>query len=297
MYGLGLKLEKRNFTDLVRKPRAVLAGLFCQLLLLPTLAFAIAYATDLPPVFAVGLVLIACCPGGSSSNVLTMLVGGNVALSITLTTLSSFVSVLSVPLVLLLAMQIFFINEKEVALSFLRTTLHNGLVIILPVVLGMLTRFAIPNLATVLYSIIRKTSLPLLLLVILLFTYRQWGVLRASIGDLFGNITLLIGGSTLLGLTTAKVLRLDIPTQRTLVVEIAIQNAALAITIAASPFLLGNETMAVPAIIYAVLMNVFVFSYLGFLWVVRKPWSLLFDQSSRKQTSRQFPDGSSKKTA
>ena len=85
MFLLGTDLNKKSFTDVARNPRAVIIGMIGQLILLPLIAFALAYILNLPPVYFMGIVLIACCPGGSSSNVFSMLAKGDVALSVTLT--------------------------------------------------------------------------------------------------------------------------------------------------------------------------------------------------------------------
>ena len=88
MFLLGISLNKKAFTDVARNPRAVLLGMFGQIIILPLLAFIVAWVLKLPPVYFMGLVLVACCPGGSSSNVFSMLAKGDVALSVTLTALS-----------------------------------------------------------------------------------------------------------------------------------------------------------------------------------------------------------------
>ena len=79
MFLLGISLNKKAFTDVARNPRAVLLGMFGQIIILPLLAFVVAWALKLPPVYFMGLVLVACCPGGSSSNVFSMLAKGDVA--------------------------------------------------------------------------------------------------------------------------------------------------------------------------------------------------------------------------
>ena len=100
MFDLGLTLRLGDFKLLAQRPMPVAIGLVGQLVVLPLIAYALAVLFQLPPLFFVGLVLIACCPGGSSSNVFSMLAGGDVALSVTLTALSSVITLVTVPVVL-----------------------------------------------------------------------------------------------------------------------------------------------------------------------------------------------------
>ena len=100
MFQLGIELDRQAFAGVFRRPAAVVAGLSGQLLALPLIAFGVALAFRLPPVWFMGLMLIACCPGGSSSNVFSMLAKGDVALSVTLTALSSVITLFTIPVVM-----------------------------------------------------------------------------------------------------------------------------------------------------------------------------------------------------
>lgn len=100
MFLLGIDLDKKAFTDVVRNPKAVLIGMVGQIVVLPLVAYALALMLELPPVYFMGIVLIACCPGGSSSNVFSMLAKGDVALSVTLTAFSSMLTLFTLPVVM-----------------------------------------------------------------------------------------------------------------------------------------------------------------------------------------------------
>ena len=100
MFDLGLTLEAKDFVMVVRRPKAMLAGMLGQLVLLPLLAYALATVLGLSPLFFIGFMLIACCPGGSSSNVFSMLAKGDVALSVSLTAISSIVTLFTLPLIM-----------------------------------------------------------------------------------------------------------------------------------------------------------------------------------------------------
>ena len=106
MFDLGLTLRSEDFGRLLREPRAVFVGLAGQLVLLPAVAVALVGLVDMPVVFALGFVLIACCPGGSSSNVFSKLAGGDVALSVTLTALSSVITLFTIPVVMQIAVKV-----------------------------------------------------------------------------------------------------------------------------------------------------------------------------------------------
>ena len=100
MFLLGTELDSKAFVEVVKSPRSVIIGMIGQIILLPLIAFAIGYLLDLEAAYFMGLVLVACCPGGSSSNVFTMLVKGNIALSVTLTALSSIITLFTLPIIM-----------------------------------------------------------------------------------------------------------------------------------------------------------------------------------------------------
>ena len=100
MFLLGTDLTKKSFTDVAQNPRGVIFGMVGQLIILPAIAFLLGWILDLPPVYFMGIVLIACCPGGSSSNVFSMLAKGDVALSVTLTALSSVITLFTLPVIM-----------------------------------------------------------------------------------------------------------------------------------------------------------------------------------------------------
>jgi len=116
MLGMGLTLTPRDFRNVVVYPRATIIGAIAQILLLPVLAFAIAWLLALPGPLAVGLVIIAACPGGTTSNLFTLLARGNVALSIVLTVLASFVTILTLPLFTNVAMQLHMDSSEQISL-------------------------------------------------------------------------------------------------------------------------------------------------------------------------------------
>lgn len=267
MFGLGLELRLRDFKQVFANPKALLAGFFAQMVLLPLAAFGICIVLNIDPIFAVGLVLIACCPGGSSSNALTMVAKGDTALSVSLTAMVSFISVLSVPLVMGFSMSYFLSSESQIKLSFLRTFIHSLVVVILPVAMGMLLNAWKGGTALKISALIRRSAIFLLIIMIAFFIYKQFPKIVSNLKELLLSVFLLLAMTMSLGKVISLLLRLKSRQERAIIIEVGIQNAAYAITIAVSPMLLANETIAIPAIIYAVVMNIFVFGYVGGLKV------------------------------
>jgi BASS family bile acid:Na+ symporter len=253
MAALGMTLRVEDFRRLLAAPRAAVFGLMGQLVLLPAVAFAIASALELSHHLAVGLVLIAACPGGVSSNVLSWLARGNVALSISLTAGSSMVSFITVPFLVALAMVTFGGEGTPVEMSMLEmvTTLFGSTA--LPVLLGMATLHVRPALAERLHRPLLGISGSVLLLLIVGLGFSVWG----SVEDMAGLVTratppvfLLIAVMTAIGFGGARLLGLDASTGRTLGIEIGIQNFNLALVVAFSildePLFLGSALIYLP---------------------------------------------------
>ncbi len=269
MFSLGLDLRPRDFARVVRQPRPVAIGLVAQLVGLPLAAATVATVVGLPPVAAVGLVLLAACPGGASSNAFTMLARGDVALSVTLTAVTSVVTVATIPAVVNLAMGHWLGADPTLRLALGPVLGQNAVTILLPIGLGMLLRARRPGLAGRLGAGLRRAALPLLLLMIAVFVLRQRSVLLASAGSLSLATLLLILATMGLGALLGRLGRLGPPAGRAILIEVGMQNAAQAIAIAASPLLLADFAFAVPAVVYAVTMNVVLLGYLA--WVRGRP--------------------------
>ena len=140
MFAVGVTLVPADFTRLLREPRAVIAGLIGQLLLLPVFAWGLAIAWQLPPEMAVGLVILGACPGGASSALITHLARGTAALSVTLTAITSVVALASMPIVVQLALRVFLGDQEAIELSIVRLVRGVFVITTVPVVAGMLLR-------------------------------------------------------------------------------------------------------------------------------------------------------------
>lgn len=262
MFELGLTLKIQDFKKLAEQPRAVVTGMVGQLVLLPAIAFALATALHLEPVFFVGLVLIACCPGGSSSNVFSMIAGGDVALSVTLTAISSVLTLFTIPFIL--AMTVAHCNngaEQVIQLPVMKLIMQNIVAVFLPMLIGAAVQRFAPRGADAIHRVLSKCAFPALMLLAGIFFVQN----KQQIADNFALLGLSTFILLLLAISGAVLLswamRLDGQRRRTIVIEVGMQNAAQAILIATS--VMNNDVIAIPAIIYALLMNVVLLTYVG----------------------------------
>ncbi len=265
MFSLGLDLRPADFLRVFRWPRAALIGLAAQMLGLPLAAFLVASLLGLPPVLAVGLILLAACPGGPSSNAFTMLARGDVALSVSLTAITSVITIFTIPVVVNLAMDHWMASGAGLRLALGPVLGQNAVTILLPIAMGMLVRARREALAARLGAMLRKAALPLLLVMIGIFMIQQSEVLREGISTVSLATLLLISTTMALGALLGWIGRLREMARRAILIEVGMQNAAQAMAIAASPFLLADGAYAVPAVVYAVTMNAVLLGYLGLL--------------------------------
>lgn len=263
MFQLGIELSLKDFQLFVRRPKPVVVGLVGQLILLPLLAFVWAYIFKLEPVFFIGLILIACSPGGSSSNVFSMLAKGDIALSVSLTALSSVLTLFTIPVIMSLAVNIAGGTDASIIqLPVGSLIIQNILLMLLPILLGLLFKYKFPVQAEKTRRFISKIAFPALLILITVFFLQHYKTIFQYIGQLGFVILLLILSALLGGYLLAWITRLHEKEKRTIVIEVGMQNAAQAIAIASSPFIFNNDIIAIPAIIYALLMNIVLLIYI-----------------------------------
>ena len=170
MFLLGIDLNKKAFTDIARNPKAVLYGLTGQIIVLPVLAFCIAWVLKLPPVYFMGLMLVACCPGGSSSNVFSMLAKGDVALSVTLTAFSSVITLFTLPLIMeFVSGAVSDISGVEINLPVGKLLVQNLVLIFVPILLGGMFRHYFTDSAVKVGKVLGKLAFPALMVLALVF--------------------------------------------------------------------------------------------------------------------------------
>lgn len=257
MFDLGLELRPLNFVTVGRRPRTLFAGLVGQILLLPALAYAIATVAGLEQKFFVGLMLLACCPGGSSSNVFSGIAGGNVALSVSLTACSSIITLFTLPLLL----------GSIVELPVGSLVIQNLVLVLFPVLAGMIVRAYARNAAQRIHRVLSRLAFPALVLLATVFFVVHRHEIIANIGVLGLSTALLVVLSMAGAYALSRLVRARLRDRKTLVIEVGMQNAAQAIALAVSPMVFSDPVIAIPAIVYALMMNVILLIYVA---VVRK---------------------------
>lgn len=266
MFDLGLALKPQDFKLFMYRPMPIMAGLIGQIVLLPLIAWSVCCAFNIPPLFAIGIMLIACSPGGSSSNVFSMLAGGDVALSVSLTALSSVITLFTIPALMGVVTQAVG-NSTEVELPVMNLLMQNIVLMAVPIALGLLMAIRLPERAERLHAILKKLAFPALVILVTIFFLQHHKTIVNSFAMLGGAVTMLILATMGSGALLAWMMHLTERERRTIVIEVGMQNAAQAITVACSPFVFDNETIAVPAIIYALMMNIVLLTYVS---LVRK---------------------------
>jgi bile acid:Na+ symporter, BASS family len=254
MLGMGLSLQLEDFQRVTKYPKAVAIGSATQLIILPIIGFLIAKVVPMQPEIAVGLIILSLCPGGPSSNMMTYLANGDVALSVTLTIVSSIITIFTIPLFANLSLQHFLGQTAAIALPIGSTMLQIFLITIVPIGLGMYIKRIFPEIALRLETATNRLAIAFLALIIFLILIREWNRLPGFIVQVGLGIVILNILAMLSGWFVSKILKLNIPQQICIAIEVGIQNGTLAIAITAG--LIKNEDMAIPAAIYSLFMYV-----------------------------------------
>jgi bile acid:Na+ symporter, BASS family len=261
MFGLGLTLSLGDFARVGKHPKAVIIALLCQLVLLPGICFGLVLAFHLPPVLAVGMMLLAASPGGTTANLYSHLFRGDVALNISLTAINSVIAVVTLPIIANLAIAFFLPGDKTLGLE-LSKVIEVFAIVLLPVALGMLVRRWKPKFADAMDKPVRIASVIILIVVIGGAVYTNLDILVANfaslalITSLFCVISLSVGYwvPLLFGVRKAQAIASGF--------EIGIHNGTLAIVIAQT--VLGSTELSLPAAVYSVLMF-FIAAAFGFV--------------------------------
>jgi BASS family bile acid:Na+ symporter len=267
MFAVGVTLVPSDFGRLFREPRAVVAGLIGQLLLLPVFAWGLAVAWALPPEMAVGLVILGACPGGASSALITHLARGTAALSVTLTAITSVLALASMPVVVQLALQTFLGDASTIEFSITRLVRGVFVITTVPVAAGMLLRAWRPGLVERLQTLLGRLATTLFVLIVIATFVSQRDALLANFSSVGPAAASLNAAVMLAGVALGFAFRLDRGDAIAIAAECGLQNAALGIFIATS--VLGAPSLAVPSVVYALLMNVGAF---GLIFIARR-WS------------------------
>ena len=255
MLALGASLTVKDFTRVVQNPKDFFIGLICQLILLPIIAYFLIIILRTPIELALGVMLIAAAPGGVTSNVLTKFADGDVALSITLTAITSLISIVSVPYVVFLSIELFDITYVKKEVSMLSISLKMFFVVTVPVMIGMLIRKFADNFIINNIKIINKISIGLFLIVFIAIYIEEWDsivmfITKAGLVAFILNVTMMV-----LAFYIAKFFATGVAQRRCISLEAGLQNGTLAVFVGIQLFG-DNMTYMVPTAAYALIMMV-----------------------------------------
>jgi BASS family bile acid:Na+ symporter len=256
MFSLGLGLKGHDFSRVLKFPVAFGVGLANQIVLLPLVALGLAYAFGLKPIFAVGLMILAMCPGGVTSNILTKIAGGNAPLSISLTAITSLLSILTVPLLVAFSVN-HFMGEDAPPVNVTRLGLTMFLITAVPVTIGMAFTAKSPTLVEKIAPVVSRTAVALFVLIIVAALGKNWGTFSSNLGTLGPVAVLLNIVMLILGLGSAKILKLDHRNATTISIESGVQNGTLAIAVGTIVAAVEGEVLppvTVPAAVYSITM-------------------------------------------
>ena len=267
MFDLGLTLKPQDFQLIAQRPKPVIIGLVGQIILLPLIAWGLIHLTQytihLTPLFIIGIMLVACCPGGSSSNVFSMLAKGDVALSVTLTACSSIITLFTLPLIMAWVTKSIQYPDVSIQLPVGNLLIQNIVLMVVPISIGFVLNIFREQTAAKIHNVLKRIAMPALVLLVTVFFFQHKQTIVEEFTSLGLTMTALILTTTGCGALLSWLLHLTTKERRTLVIEIGMQNAAQAITIACSPLIFNNEIIAIPAIIYALMMNLILLAYVG----------------------------------
>lgn len=265
MMAMGLALTLQDLKQVLAKPKAIIAGLSAQILLLPAITIGLGFLFSSPPIIAAGAIILAACPGGVTSNAYAFSARADIALSVGLTTIASMVTVFSIPYLTLFALDLHLDRSEMPALSALQMTWTLAQFTIIPVTLGMIFRAWQPGLAKKLIEPLRIITLIALILIALIGTVNAWDTIVTNIwtaGILMATINIV---AMSLGYGLANLLRLPFKQMASITFEVGVQNLSMALFVCLT--FLKSPELAVATFVYALFMKV---TALSFVWYVRK---------------------------
>ncbi len=252
MLGMGLSLVIEDFKRIFVYPKAVIIGLTNQILVLPILGFVLASVLPVPAEIAIGIMILAACPGGATSNLICHLAKGNIALSVTLTAISSFVSILTIPFIVNFALTHFLNEGQVIKLDVINTIIQILVITVIPVCIGMLIRRYRKGFALKMEKPVRIASGVVMILVIVGITLKEKDNFvsyfqQAGLAALSLNVITMV-----FGYYSAKIFKIKDQSAVSIAIESGIQNGTLAITIAV--VLLNTTSYAIAPAVYSLIM-------------------------------------------
>jgi BASS family bile acid:Na+ symporter len=252
MLSMGLMLKLSDFKHILSYPKAFFIGLTAQMLLVPLLALLLLQLFDLPPLLAVGLLVLSFSPGGTTSNLFSYLAKGDVALSIALTACASLITPFTIPLLTELALQFSLGENKDIVIPIGLTMKRLFVVTVVPVLIGMSIKAFKPKWAEAIQPLIHKLSVVLFLAVIFSMIISQWDKMPTFLEQVGIITTVMIILAMLSGYFLAKLSRLSAKQIKTITIEVGMQNGGMALIVTQG--VLDNPTMSIVPVIYGLIM-------------------------------------------
>ena len=265
MLGLGTSLKIDDFLRVFRYPKDFFVGLFCQMIILPIIAFLLIKIINIPTEIALGVMIIAAAPGGVASNILTKFANGDVALSISLTAIISLISIFSVPFIIFFSADLLNIDYVQKNISILSISLKMFFVVTIPVLVGMIIRHYANNFVLDKTKTIERISVGLFIIVFISIYIEEWDkivnfLIKAGTISLILNITMMT-----VGFYIAKFFASGIAQQKCISLECGLQNGTLAVFVGTQFF--DEIVYLVPSAAYALIMF---FTSIFFVLLIKK---------------------------
>ena len=265
MLGLGLGLKVEDFTRVLKNPKDFLVGLFCQLIILPIVAYVLIIILRTPIELALGVMIIAAAPGGVTSNVLTKFANGDVALSISLTAIISLISIISVPLIIFQSAALLEITNISQEITMTGIALKMALVVTVPVIIGMIIRKFLDNFISSKVSFVNKINVVLFVIVFAAIWIEERENILSYLSQA-GHIVLILNVVMMfIAYYLAKNFATGIEQRKCIALECGLQNGTLAVFVATQIF--SDIVYIIPTAAYALVMYVTAFV---FLFIVKR---------------------------
>ena len=255
MFTLGAGLTIEDFKNIVREPKAFGVGIINQMIILPIVAFFILFFIKLPDEMAVGIMILACCPGGVTSNIITKLAKGDTALSISYTAVASIVSVITLPLIVGFSIQ-YFLGSNAPTINILSLGLTMFFITTIPVTLGLYSNTKYNNITVRFISIANKISTILFIIIVIGALASEWDLFIENLYTLAPAIITLIVIMLFIGYRSALWFGISKNKAITISIESGIQNATVGITIGSLILNQGAglSVLSLPSGVYGILM-------------------------------------------
>jgi bile acid:Na+ symporter, BASS family len=271
MFGMGTELSLKDFSRIVQMPKGVIVGVTCHYIIMPMVGFGIAHMFNFPPEIAAGIILVGCCPSGLASNVMCYLSRGNLALSVSVTTVSTLVAPLLTPLLMRL------LGGSLISIHFLDMVWEMVKMVVLPVALGVLIHYLLRDRAKWLNKVLPTTSMIGIVIILVVIIAKGRDALL-QVGGLIILATFIHNTfGYLLGYGSGRLLRFNERDSRTIALEVGMQNAGLASALASR--ISSNAAVALAPAVFGPMMNI-TGSLLSSWWHNREPK----DDNSQQQT-------------